>query len=150
MASRSSKKQRRRETRRIFGEFERSLAARAVLGGREVVVRPSPQLKMSQVIFDFIEPYQESARSDAEFRNLVTLGLVAWNAALLPREERERTLDQIISKSVPDGAEEFRQIVHEMIERKLRCFAHIKRLIVAHELTFTEHGPYLFVSSTLT
>src|SRR5439155_12253385 len=87
MASRKYKKQRRRENRRIFEEFERARAARAVLGGSEVVVRSGhEQFKMADVLFDFIEPYAEGARSDDDFRSLVMTGLVAWNAALLPKQ----------------------------------------------------------------
>ena len=75
MASRKYKKQRRRENRRIFEEFERARAARAVIGGSEVVVRSGhEQFKMADVLFDFIEPYAEGARSDDDFRSLVMTG----------------------------------------------------------------------------
>ena len=54
------------------------------------------------------------------------MGLVAWNTALLPEESHEQTLDRLIDEAVRDGADDFRQVVYEMIERKQRWFAQIK------------------------
>lgn len=150
MASGKSKKQRRREKRRVFEDFERNLTAKAALHRRPAVIRRSGQFKMSEVLLDFIEPYRENARSEDELRTLITIGLVAWNAALLPKESREQTIDRMINRDVHDGAGEFRQFVYEMIERKQRWFAPIKRLILGYDLTFTENGPHLSVISTVT
>jgi hypothetical protein len=149
MASRKTKKQRFREKRKIFERLERNFTAKAALHGREVVVRPSGSSRMSEVIFEFIEPYRENVQSEDELRCLITTGLVAWNAALLPTERREETINQIINRGVRDGANEFREIVYEMIERKETWFAQIKRMVLGFDLTMTERGPHLSVISTL-
>jgi hypothetical protein len=150
MASRKTKKQRLREKRKIFERLERNFTAKATLHGREVVVRPSGSSRMSEVIFDFIEPYRKHVQSEDELRRLITMGVVAWNAALLPSERQEKTIDQIISRVARDGAKEFRECVYEMIERKQTWFAQIKRLVLGFDLTMTERGPHLSVISTLT
>jgi len=103
---------------------------------------------MSEVLLDFIEPYTEEAQSEDEFRSLITMGLVAWNTALLPEEIREQTLDRLIDEAVRDGADDFRQVIHEMIERKQRWFAQIKRLMLKYDLTVSEKGCHLSVIST--
>jgi len=103
---------------------------------------------MSEVLLDFIEPYTEEAQSEDEFRSLITMGLVAWNTALLPEESHEQTLDRLIDEAVRDGADDFRQVVYEMIERKQRGFAQIKRLMLKDDLTVSEKGRHLSVIST--
>jgi len=104
---------------------------------------------MSEVLLDFIEPYTRRAHSEDEFRNVMRLGLVAWNTALLPKERQVETIERFIDEAVHDGADNFRQVVYEIIERKQRWFAQIKRLILKYHLTVTENGPHLSVISTL-
>ena len=147
MASRKSKKQRRREKLAIFEDFERSHRTKAIPQGVEVIVEASGQ--MSEVLLDFIEPYTRHVHSEDEFRNAIRLGLVAWNTALLPKERQVETIERFIDEVVHDGADDFRQVVYEMIERKQRWFAQIKRLILKYHLTVTENGPHLSVISTL-
>jgi len=115
----------------------------------ELVVGASGQIKMSEVLLDFIEPYTRRAHSEDEFRNVMRLGLVAWNTALLPKERQVETIERFIDEAVHDGADNFRQVVYEIIERKQRWFAQIKRLILKYHLTVTENGPHLSVISTL-
>ena len=81
--------------------------------------------------------------SEDEFRNAIRLGLVAWNTALLPKERQVETIERFIDEVVHDGADDFRQVVYEMIDRKQRWFAQIKRLILKYHLTVTENGPHL-------
>src|SRR5947209_719339 len=120
MASRKSKKQRRREKLAIFVDFERSHRTKAIAQGVELVVGASGQIKMSEVLLDFIEPCTRRAHSEDEFRNVMRLGLVAWNTALLPKERQVETIERFIDEAVHDGADNFRQVVYEMIERKQR------------------------------
>lgn len=75
------------------------------------------------------------------------MGLVAWNTALLPQEIREQTLDRCIDEAVRDGADDFRQVAYEMIERKQRWFAQIKMLILKYHLTVSEKGRHRSVIS---
>jgi hypothetical protein len=46
----------------------------------------------------------------------------------LPEEIREQMLDRLIDEAVSDGADDFGHVVYEMIVRKQRWFAQIKRL----------------------
>ena len=148
MASRKTKKQRQREKNGVFRDFERNLISKGLPRGTKVGVQSTGRVKMSEVLLDFIEPYTEEAQSEDEFRSLITMGLVAWNTALLPEEIREQTLDRLIDEAVRDGADDFRQVVYEMIERKQRGFAQIKRLMLKYDLTVSEKGCHLSVIST--
>lgn len=77
------------------------------------------------------------------------MGVVAWNAAVLPPESREAILDRAVNDAIPDGAEEFREVLSEMIERKQRYFGRFTRFILNYQLTMTPDGPHLTVLSTL-
>jgi hypothetical protein len=107
--------------------------------------------KMSKVLLDFVAPYTASARSHEEIQKLVVLGLVAWNAALLPEEERRKPLADLASKAAPaDTVADLLAVIGSMVERKEQYFAENRRLILAHRWTVTARGPHLSVVSTMT
>jgi hypothetical protein len=46
--------------------------------------------KMSEVLEQFVEPYWEELPDTADdFRKILTIGVAAWNAALLPEDEQK-------------------------------------------------------------
>ena len=83
------------------------------------IVRPSPgQEKMSEVLLDFVEPYSEQWETAEELRKLLTLAVIAWNAALRhrfpnvsfgddnllgPAQQALRALQKVVSQQ-PYGA----------------------------------------------
>jgi hypothetical protein len=140
---------------------------------------PAGERKMSEVLLQFIEPYRELAQDDAALKKLIALGVVAWNTALLPESERGAALDEFgtglfvgrwarlrrklgglvrrwigAGRATGDDVQapllsEFKEIVHEMIGRKIECFAHNRRCIVSCEVNTGEEGVHLVVVSTL-
>src|SRR4051812_46828121 len=60
----------------------------AIPPGSKVVYEPAGREKMSEVLEDFIEPYRDMADGENALRKLLTLALLAWNAALLPEDRR--------------------------------------------------------------
>ena len=125
---------------------------------------------MSEVLLDFIEPYRSFADTDEAMEKLVIIGITAWNVSMLPEDERDATITKlaigaiggqslvrrITSKirtallGVSRDVEDFKQVVYELIERKLRHYAANQRFIVSYELSQTEDDIHLFVVSTLT
>ena len=65
-----------------------------ILRGREV--RVSHKEKMSVVIESFVEPYLEMVEEDEAVKRLITLAIVAWNAALLPLEAQATMFDRLL------------------------------------------------------
>jgi hypothetical protein len=132
--------------------------------------------RMSEVILKFIKPYQELAQGDSGLEKLIGLGVVAWNLSLLPSNEREDALNNLVtdlfrSKSaikrlgsmicswigVGQKTEakvssvevtEFKRIVYEMVEHKLRRFARNRRFIVSYHVETAGEDMQLFVAST--
>jgi len=130
---------------------------------------PAPH-KMSTVLLDFIRPYRELAGAPELIRSLVAVGAVAWNLALLPEQERESALAEAVTKAIggsslvgrlaaklragiagdPPGLADFKRIVRELVERKLRYFAGNRRFILSYEILEAEDELRLVVASTVT
>jgi hypothetical protein len=110
--------------------------------------------KISDQLKDFVEPWVDGLQSDEAFRKLLTLGMVAWNAALTPPAERPERLASFLHVFGGEGTElanAFLQHVATLIQRKESDprFANDRRLMVNFELTETPSGPRLQVLSLL-
>lgn len=149
------------------------------LAGPAYPARPVEIRKMSEILLEFIEPYLERASQVGGLKKLVTLGAFAWNMGLLPDPKRADVLKELEATwfqnkrpsllgklgdlahrlmGVEEGSEPeeklpevagFRQLVHELVERKLGRFGHNRRLIVSFDFKETEEDMDLVVMSTL-
>ena len=59
----------------------------AGLDNYKIVQAPKHAAKMSEVLREFIEPYQEYAPTTEAQHRLIAIAIVAWNTALLPEAE---------------------------------------------------------------
>ena len=103
---------------------------------------------MSEVILEFLEPYSEDWETEEQFRQLVGLGVLAWNAALFPGSQRAEVNEQLVGALPPEARPEMRALFTEMILRKDTLFASINRAILDFQVTMTPSGPHLSVLST--
>ncbi|MFQ5340717.1 MAG: hypothetical protein ACE5F6_04130 [Anaerolineae bacterium] len=157
MTTRKSKRSKRKRGR---GRAQKQKRARSLksrlekgpLRGQKVVYEPSGHVKMSDILDDFVEPYVGFTDTEEEYRELLSVAIVAWNASLLPEEDRQDMIDSII-EGMPALTEEleedFREIVKELMERKRRHFSEYRRMIIDFELTDTGSGYHLTVASLL-
>ncbi len=118
------------------------------------VIYPKPgQQKMSEVLEDFVEPYRHLATDERLFRMLLNMGLLAWNVSQMPEEERESTIDRLLSESSDDLDHEgwlaAKVLVESLVKRKLEFFADNHRLIYSFQLTNRGDDYHLSVASTL-
>lgn len=107
---------------------------KAGLGPRKVIRNPPGQVKMSEVLRDFLDPYWHIPGTEEAMRQLITTALVAWNTALLPLEEQANHLEEVAATLPEDLRTDFYSIIAEMIERKNQYFAEYERLIMDYEL----------------
>lgn len=133
--------------------------------------------KMSAVLLEFIAPYRDKAEDDAALERLISLGVIAWNIALLPESHRENSINEFASKlftpsrinprywlgklkvfgfkaigrkmEVSSEIADFRSVITEMIERKIHRFDKNRRGIVSYEVNMTSDQLHVFVISTL-
>lgn len=140
---------------RATGELEKlKKKVQSELGeqGREITFQENVGEKMSDVVEEFLAPYEQSAQSTEEYRRLIGIGILAWNAALVQGEKREQLLSDMLRIIAPNSdrqtQEDFYGILREMIERKEKYFATNRRFIVNFELTETPTGLHLSIAST--
>lgn len=108
----------------------------------EVIIEPEGYEKMSAVLLKFLKPYLNTVNSFRDYKSLITLGIIAWNASLLPPKKQEEAvsiqLPKIVSKMPKNIKSDMMDIINELMERKQRYFKNIKRLIL--EYTVEEKG----------
>jgi hypothetical protein len=125
--------------------------ADTALKGQQVVFKSSGE-KMSEVLEEFIEPYIESATTPEAYHKLITLAIIAWNAALLEETERQSLITQSTEAILATAGEEWKKdlqnILAMLIERKQRYFANNRRYILDYHLSETKKGYHLAVIST--
>ncbi|CEF48412.1 unnamed protein product [uncultured bacterium] len=108
---------------------------------------------MSEVLEGFIEPYRDLADTDDAYERLLTLGMLAWNAALLPVDRRRtliaETLEANFAMASRSDQALARETIETLIRRKLEHFAENQRAILSFKLSHTRDGLHLSVASTL-
>jgi hypothetical protein len=120
-----------------------------LLEDARVVVSPPGERKMSEVLLEFVEPYSGQWRTEEEFKKLLTVAVIAWNAALHSGSQRDEFIQDMVRAVPPEVRPDMRAIIEEMIQRKVSRFASNKRMIIDYRLTTTQAGPHLSVISTL-
>ena len=107
---------------------------------------PVAGVKMSEVLGDFVAPLDDSGHDLAAYERLLSLGQIAWNAALQPEHRREAMIDDMIEKGLPGESpwerQACRELVHKLVARKLESFAKYQRPILAFQLDELEDGGY--------
>lgn len=121
------------------------------IGSSSVLVEPGGMEKMSEVLEGFVEPYMEMAITANSYRKLLTLGMAAWNASLLPADEQTALIDRVVGTAqISDSDAAFmRSFLQKLIDRKEAHYPTIRRFIINFVLTDTGDGFHLSVISSL-
>jgi hypothetical protein len=117
--------------------------------GPVVFLEPRGEVKMSEVLLDFIRPYEDCWKTEEQLRKVIIMAMVAWNAAIEGGSRGQELVQSVLETLPPEAQADFLQCVAELIERKLRFFADNRRMIINYQLTMTPDGPHLLVASTL-
>src|SRR4051794_34016103 len=113
MGSRNKKDKRKKK--KGPGRQTPSLRPSGFPGNINVIRNPPGEIKMSEVFWEFIEPYAAGWRTEDQLRNLLGLAVLGWNIAVIPASKREeflRTMQQSIPADLRAG---MRAIVEEMM-----------------------------------
>lgn len=139
----------KRKQKKLFRPLITRLTQKGLFSGHKIVLQPSGEIKMSEVLIDFIEPYSEYWETEEELSKLLSLAIVAWNAALFSGTERKEFIERMLKVVPPIVRQDMRAIIEEMMQRKEKHFASNKRMIVSFQLIMTREEPYLSVASIL-
>jgi hypothetical protein len=145
MAKKKSKKRKRNP----IPKRQRPLAAQLKRRGiKAKTISASPgTLKMSEVIIEFLEPYQEYATTYETQRILTMLGLSAWNASLLSEDEAQAMIDDITKAQPRAVRKKMIGIIEELMERKKKYFAEYTRPVIDYHLADDGDEWHLSVAS---
>jgi len=125
-------------------------------------------IKLSAALIELCEPFEPGNLSTKEFEKLIVLAAVAWNIAVLPKEDRLEKLTAFI-ETMPDMKEELETeidtVLHDeskgtdfasattmlhfigaMIQRKDELFPNDNRLVLNYNVKDRPEGPHLTVS----
>lgn len=118
-----------------------------------IITGPKGEVKMSEVLKAFVEPYVDFARNRVQRERLISIAVIAWNLSLMPEDKRQTALDQSIEAGLegndPLVKQDIREMIDDLIARKLKLFAKNKRFIVDFQLQDTGKAFHLSVASTL-
>lgn len=118
-----------------------------------MLMNPKGEVKMSEVLEAFVEPYLDFAQTRSQRETLFSIAVFAWNLAILPESGRQAAIDELIKVNLKGSSllaeQDMREIIAELIARKQNFFANNKRYIVDFELQDTDKQFHLSVASTL-
>jgi hypothetical protein len=118
----------------------------------DVVVNPKGEVKMSEVLEAFVEPYLETTHNREQRLKLLTIAIFAWNLTLLAPEQQQSELERVVEELSAEDArikQDIQEILNELIERKQKFFAENKRYIIDFDLKETRRTYNLSVISSL-
>ena len=141
-------KRKKRKQRNLVESLKTELTKDVPLDGCKIVVQPTGETKMSEVLLEFIEPYSQYWKTKEDLTKLLAVAVIAWNAARLPGGERKEIIENTGKAIPPEILEDTKAIIEMMIERKEMHFAHNKRMIMNYKVTMTKEGPHVTVLST--
>jgi hypothetical protein len=148
MASRTEKL-RRRQHRKDKKRGARGPGSELARSGNVLTVNPPGAAKMSEALHDLVEPEWNRCQDEVAMRKLLTLGVAAWNAALIEGAERTAFLEHLAESLPIELRQDFKHVLEPLIRRKKELFPHIQRPILSFELTWPSGKPYLMVISGL-
>jgi hypothetical protein len=126
---------------------------------RDILINPPDQAKMSEVLLEFASPLFDPSDDDEYFGKAIALAAASWNAALLPSEKQEASIEGLIDKISSSGAcdvdtareinASLKEIVLMLLERKRSYFPDNKRVIVDYQISNFKDQRNVLVASTL-
>lgn len=114
---------------------------------------PDGEARMSEVIIELAKPLIKKHAPDPKRASvIVELAIAAWNNSMLPEKQQPIVEKEIINGFVPkDGSAVAVAVVGEVMDviamRRLELFPDLKKVIVDHEITFTNGQLNLNVTS---
>jgi len=117
-----------------------------------VLKNPKGEIKMSEVLENFVEPYLAEARGPEQQQMLFKMAVIAWNSAIMPETERQSALNNLLKmmKVKKSDRQEVEGLLDELVVRKLELFPDNHRYIVDFQLDDAGDQFHLSVASTST
>jgi hypothetical protein len=137
---RSKKKLRRRlklQEQASREKFLERIKRHSITAGKEILVAPPDQAKMSEVLLEFAAPLLDRFESEIPVNKIIGVAIIAWNLSMFPEEDYKRHLDEIAGKLSLDakGVKGMIDVMGWLVDRKRRHFAQHKKHILDYRLS---------------
>ena len=115
-----------------------------------LIETPPGKVKMSEALLELLDFEWQQCEDDASLRKLLTIGVAAWNAALVQGLRRTELVEKL-AQGLPSAVrQDFRDFVDALIRRKEQLFSANRRPILDFQLTWpAPRQPYVQVISAL-
>ncbi|MEM9266665.1 MAG: hypothetical protein AAGA46_14185 [Cyanobacteria bacterium P01_F01_bin.13] len=139
---------------KALNKFEKTFQQKEIANSFTGIVKnPQGEVKMSDVLEDFAEPYLLEANSFEQQQMVYEMAILAWNLAIIPEHQRQSALDELfkdLMKGKPATAKrDLNNLMDEMVGRKLALFPNNRRYILDFQLEDAGDQLHLSVASTL-
>ncbi|WP_088891400.1 hypothetical protein [Leptolyngbya ohadii] len=118
----------------------------------EVKPTQAGEVRMSDVLEEFVAPYLDTAHNYDQRLILFTIASFAWNIALMPEDQQQSEIEKILGELVRDknqqATQDTKAMLEELVERKRTSFAHVRRTIIDFELRESRGDIHLSVVSS--
>jgi hypothetical protein len=117
-----------------------------------LIVNPQGEVKMSEVLEEYVEPYADSAPNYSQRQKLFELAIIAWNLAMMPESGRKVMIDEFLQQGIKGNRliqQDARKVLEAMMVRKQEFFADHRRYIIDFKLQDLGDQFHLSVASTL-
>lgn len=144
-----TKKRKRQTNRAILEDFSKEISSENT--NMKLIINPDDEMSMSDAISELIEPFKKDTFDYNSFRNLITYGCLAWNAANLPVKEQDDVINKILAtvhSNIQDRLE-LLGLMTELIDRKKKIFPNGSRMIIDFKVTEQGRDFHIAVASTL-
>ena len=116
---------------------------------KSLISQPGDE-KIAEMLQEILVPYQVDAKNFSDYRKLVTLAIVAWNIAHFPMDQMLSSLGLYLdglTRITAQQREEFREIILDLIRRKIKLYPDAQRTILNFEITETQKSFQLAIAS---
>jgi hypothetical protein len=114
-----------------------------------MVSNPKGEVKMSEVLEAFVDPYLDSAKNRTQRERLFGIASLAWNLAIMSESDRQPVINQMLKSIDLTIRQDTKTLIDELIARKQKFFADNERHIVDFQLQDMGDQFHLSVASTL-
>ena len=117
------------------------------LGNFEIRKHQSKKIKISTVVSEMLEPLMEEARSIKEERNIIGMGITAWNLGVIKTYKGEEEMQKSLRDLKPKIPNSLLEILMEYVEIKCTKYKQYDHFIFDYEFTrINEHQNNLSVA----
>ena len=147
----AKKRRKNKGTLKSVEKLQEQMRKDDLLKNRQIVFTDTENPKLSTVLLEFIEPFNKDAPTREAYEKLITMAIIAWNAAILSGKERKSLVDVCINAIVESTGEEWRRDAEDtmfiLIKHKEHYFPDDQRFIVDYRLDETDKEYHLVVAS---